>query len=421
MTARQTRHGLPAGVAGLALFLLFWCVTGNLRVPIATGASRTPAPSTAVPAPVVAGALDVHHPATETLPLVFLPIAAIPAEEPPAPPAWDGVDVEPAWTAAWWQWIERTNGSPLYPEGPVDCGLGQTGDTWFLAGTEGGTAVTRSCRIPTGKTLVIPLFTIAWDNEGMENLSVEEKRVVLDEVFSDSVPGILNTKICYLESIVNGMPYQQTRLASPPFQRRADPEAVADGYWIGLALEEGVHDVHVVGRLCDFDTDATHTNVDVAYRLTVEPPPAEPADPWALFVWATGQNDAATGCDPADPTGVVPCSSVQLGRNSVYATTPPWTFTTASAAATLTVVDTGAGGDVFEVYDGDELLGRTSEANAGGDCYVPAGGDPGLCLERENISAGVFPLAAGEHAVTIVPVSGFDYGVGYFRVDDPAE
>lgn len=47
--------------------------------------------------------------------------------------------------------------------------------------------------------------------------------MVLDEVFSDSVPGILNTKICYLESIVNGMPYQQTRLASPPFQRRADP------------------------------------------------------------------------------------------------------------------------------------------------------------------------------------------------------
>ncbi|MEZ4610599.1 MAG: hypothetical protein R2838_10205, partial [Caldilineaceae bacterium] len=383
MTARQTRHGLPAGVAGLALFLLFWCVTGNLRVPIATGASRTPAPSTAVPVAVVAGAPTSTTPPRRR-PAGVSPIAAIPAEEPPAPPV-HGT----AWTSNrrgrphGGNGSSGTNGSPLYPEGPVDCGLGQTGDTWFLAGRPGGPAVTRSCRIPTGKTLAIPLFTIAWDNEGMENLSVEEKRVVLDEVFSESVPGILNTKICYLESIVNGMPYQQTRLASPPFQRRADPEAVADGYWIGLALEEGVHDVHVVGRLCDFDTDATHTNVDVAYRLTVEPPPTEPADPWALFVWATSQNDTATGCDPADPTGVVPCSSVQLGRNSVYATTPPWTFTTASAAATLTVVDTGAGGDVFEVYDGDELLGRTSEANAGGDCYVPAGGDPGLCLERE--------------------------------------
>ena len=421
MTAPQTRRVLSASAISIAFSLLLWCTIGNLLGPATAGASLAPAPFTASSAPVAVHSIDVRHPVTETVPPVYLPIAATLPEDPVAPPIWTGVDVEPAWTAAWWQWIERTNAAPLYPEGPVDCGLGQTGDTWFLAGTEGGPAVTRSCRIPTGKTLVIPLFTIAWDNEGMENLSVEEKRVVLDEVFSDSVPGILNTKICYLESIVNATPYQQTRLASPPFQRRADPEAVADGYWIGLALEEGVHDVHFVGRLCDFDTGATHTNVDVTYRLTVESPPPAPASPWYLFVWATGQNDEATGCDPADPTGVVPCSSVQLGRNSVYAATPPWTFATTSATATLTVVDTGAGGDEFEVYDGGELLGRTADADASGDCYVPTGGDPGLCLERAGISSGVFPLAAGDHTITIVPVSGFDYGVGYFRVDDPPQ
>jgi hypothetical protein len=61
------------------------------------------------------------------------------------------------WSARWWQWLlsipEATN--PNLTTGTVDCALGQSGQVWFLAGTFGGPAVTRSCTIPAGKDLLL--------------------------------------------------------------------------------------------------------------------------------------------------------------------------------------------------------------------------------------------------------------------------
>lgn len=322
-----------------------------------------------------------------------------------------------AWTADWWQWIQRTNSAPIGQQGSVDCGLGQTGDLWFLAGTDGYTPVVRSCIVPPDKTYLAPLQTIAWHNEGSENLTVPEKRAVLDAVFSDEQPGPSNTRICRLESSIDGEPVDNTRLQSPTFLYAADPEAVADGYWIAFRVPGGTHVVKFRGALCDWELNVPINDINVTYTLVVDANAAIEGAPWQLFVWDTSAGPLATGCSPQDPTGVMSCDMVTLGRNSDYAATPPWPYTAPAAGALLTVVDIANSGDEFEVFDNEVSIGVTSPAQDGIDCPVPTGGDPGVCVRQEGMSFGEFMLGPGDHLLTIKPVKGFDFGVGYFRIE----
>lgn len=77
------------------------------------------------------------------------------------------------------------------------------------------------------------------------------------------------------------------------------------------------------------------------------------------------------------------------------------------------VVDGGASGDVFDIYDYGTRIGRTSAANTGDYCN-----NPNECYENPAMSSGEFPLAAGPHSITIVPSSSpYGAGAAFFRVD----
>ncbi|MCB0063031.1 MAG: hypothetical protein KDE19_12990 [Caldilineaceae bacterium] len=327
------------------------------------------------------------------------------------------ISPQAAWTAAWWQWNERVHSLPIYQEGNVDCGLGQSGDIWFLAGSEGTVPITRTCTVLPNKTLVVPLQTAAWNNEATENLSVPEKRAVLDSIYSDTQPGPLNSKICHLEANIDGKVVDNTRLQAPTFAYRGDPEAVADGFWFAFKVPIGVHVIHFQGTLCDFDSDAPIYDIDVTYTLNVEFPGSSSSADWQLFVWNTEINSLATGCSPADPDGVIPCGAVDLGRNSSYAGTPPWDYDAPAEGAMLKVVDIANGGDEFEIFDNDVSIGHTSSSQGDAYCPVPEGGDPGICFGQEGISSGEFALASGAHSITIKPENGSDVGVAYFRLE----
>jgi PEP-CTERM motif-containing protein len=122
---------------------------------------------------------------------------------------------------------------------------------------------------------------------------------------------------------------------------------------------------------------------------------------------------AATGCDPADPSGsfCIPSS----GTLTQFAPAPPWTFLAASGA-TLTVTDAFISGDRFEIFDFGASIGLTSAPAASGG--VDCGDDPVVCLATPGISNGAFALGAGPHAITIVPTLSPDGGgSAYFRVD----
>src|SRR5713101_7010641 len=54
------------------------------------------------------------------------------------------------WGARWWSWAYSFPLAQFPPlqSGDVDCGAGQSGPVWFLAGTAGQGPVTRSCTVP---------------------------------------------------------------------------------------------------------------------------------------------------------------------------------------------------------------------------------------------------------------------------------
>lgn len=62
--------------------------------------------------------------------------------------------------ASWWQWAlkQPADVNPITDTTGANCGQGQSGLVWYLAGTFGDAgAVTRNCTIPFGKTIVIPV------------------------------------------------------------------------------------------------------------------------------------------------------------------------------------------------------------------------------------------------------------------------
>jgi hypothetical protein len=57
------------------------------------------------------------------------------------------------WSARWWQWLLgiAADVNPNLDDTGANCGQGQAGNVWFLAGTFGGDPVTRKCTIPSNK------------------------------------------------------------------------------------------------------------------------------------------------------------------------------------------------------------------------------------------------------------------------------
>ena len=63
------------------------------------------------------------------------------------------------WSAEWWRWAlsipAATN--PVADTTGANCGLPQSGQVWFLAGTFGG-STSRNCTVPAGKHLFFPIL-----------------------------------------------------------------------------------------------------------------------------------------------------------------------------------------------------------------------------------------------------------------------
>jgi hypothetical protein len=181
------------------------------------------------------------------------------------------------WAAKWWHWQEKNYPDYSFGDGLVDCSLGQSGPVWYLGGTGtvGGSAE-RECDSPiTGrKHLMFPLVNVIWHNEDEEDLSVEEKREVLDGILSEEPAGILNSTACLLQAEVDGFPvvYSEpiVRTQTPPFAYAEDPKSVGDGFWVVLSpLPIGDHTIHFTGGFCDIESGDALFSVDVAYNLTI--------------------------------------------------------------------------------------------------------------------------------------------------------
>jgi hypothetical protein len=181
------------------------------------------------------------------------------------------------WMGKWWQWTFSIPAAqhPRDNYTPEKCAANQGGPVWFLADQLGGKEE-RTCTIPAGKAIMIPLLTGECDTSASEDKTDEGLRrcaMAGDEygVVEASVDG---KKIKNLEqyrtqsgffnvTIVEGNIYEQ-----PAGTYRA----FADGFFLFLEpLPPGKHDVELKVSVLNPIEPSYNYNADWTYHLIIEP------------------------------------------------------------------------------------------------------------------------------------------------------
>jgi hypothetical protein len=169
------------------------------------------------------------------------------------------------WSAKWWQWLLAIpkESNPNLDTTGANCGVGQSGKVWFLAGTFGGPA-TRTCTIPRKKALLFPVLCTAYGASAgdcepsvpgkcdvgalREGAASQEDSPKLLEAILDGEP-ILHPRAFRAMSQVFSitLPEKPAIDSLAPAVGTFSPN-VSDGYWIMLEpLSPGHHTLHVRG------------------------------------------------------------------------------------------------------------------------------------------------------------------------------
>lgn len=187
------------------------------------------------------------------------------------------------WSARWWQWVMAVPAAtnPNLDTTGANCGVGQVGPVWFLAGAFGG-SFNRTCTVPAGKALLLtPLTQLngsgAFDCEptapGLCNLNSLR---ALAAAFADNPTT--------LEVVVDGHRLKNVgryRIQSPAFSITYPEGAVfglpsgtlmpnvSDGYWLLLApLSVGTHTITLMAVT---NPEVGSFPVKVIWHLTITP------------------------------------------------------------------------------------------------------------------------------------------------------
>jgi hypothetical protein len=148
-----------------------------------------------------------------------------------------------AWTAQWWRWAFNQPIAPyLDPDGRL-CELGQAGPVWFLAGTNGRFRPKRTCVIPEGKYLLVPVINMIYMHPP-SNTSTSTCEDLQSNV------AITNDNLRSAVALLDGEPLGDVQLrrvrSEGCFHLDAgDPTsqlAAADGFWLMIKpLPRGRH------------------------------------------------------------------------------------------------------------------------------------------------------------------------------------
>lgn len=202
-------------------------------------------------------------------------------------------------SATWWQWIyglpakdvHGTNTNPIfdstgaYAAAGQKKGIGPDNKYFFLAGAFGG-QVTRTVKVPAGKTIFFPVLNVEYDNfpacSPTTNYTVSQLRALAKKDIDAVV-----TKYARLtkEGYKHSQKLDIFRTTSPVFGYKlpskndlytyvgcGDPRyaelvypSVADGYWSVLpALDPGNYTLEFGGTI-----PANNFTLDVTYHLTI--------------------------------------------------------------------------------------------------------------------------------------------------------
>ncbi len=175
-----------------------------------------------------------------------------------------------AWSTFWWQWALSSppNLNPVLDTTGTHCGVNQPnpGPVWFLAGTFSGAPVTRTCSVPAGKALLIPIMNVvnfganadcSVSNDTVDSLRAQIAPLMAAEdptTFTADVDGSAIRELPRYRLSPNDTAFTLTNISLPLLnavfglsctQLAPSYLAVSDGYYVMLApLSAGIHHLH---------------------------------------------------------------------------------------------------------------------------------------------------------------------------------
>lgn len=186
------------------------------------------------------------------------------------------------WSAKWWVWLlsipEKMNPS-TDPNGS-NCGIGQNGPVWFLAGSHGDLEL-RNCTIPAGKAILFPVLTSECSYSERRDMKTPN---ALLECAKNEHEGYITRS---MELVVDGaqIKVDDFRVQSPLFNFTFPPinvfggspgptQGVSDGWFVMLKpLSPGKHTIEFSGEVTKPATEAAAPGFSTAvkYNLIVAP------------------------------------------------------------------------------------------------------------------------------------------------------
>lgn len=171
------------------------------------------------------------------------------------------------WSQSYQQWIAgfAHDSSPISDATGALCAAKQAGDVWFLAASNGTAPVVRSCSIPAGKWLFVPIASTVERSGNREPVCDSMARIA---------SGTITGHVSRLSLVVDGQPVSDldghrlptgTCFSLEPNLATRHPLAttVADGYYVMLKpLSPGAHTIA-------FGAKFDETSVSTTYHLDV--------------------------------------------------------------------------------------------------------------------------------------------------------
>jgi hypothetical protein len=191
------------------------------------------------------------------------------------------------WSAAWQQWALSIPVAehPLFDNGP--CSVGQSGPVWFLGGKFcavnnpncGTSNVVRSCSVPAGTALYIPVLNAEWSvletNNPLEQIDDLRSLAASDidgtsnemDIDGRQIRNLLQDFRVQSAAFVFTIPNDNlfNAVGEGPYPGGSYFPGLDDGVYVMLApLRSGPHKIHFHGFMPAFNF-----TLDVTYNLTV--------------------------------------------------------------------------------------------------------------------------------------------------------
>jgi len=183
------------------------------------------------------------------------------------------------WTADWWNW---TGAGPANVFTDADGSVAtqnQSGPVFFVAGTQGGAAVSRSFEVPSGKFILLPLLNIIVANgpdPGFTDTASEASAWADAQATATLFASVDGTDLPDLSTHREKSPANFTYTVAAGtggFPAGTYTDANSDGFWLMLEpLAAGEHTIHFGGTANAFPADnplIQSFTVDVTDRVTV--------------------------------------------------------------------------------------------------------------------------------------------------------